>query len=183
MNYGYLSPQSILGNLSINVFNALTKNPLANATVVIPSINKSCTTNALGSCTLTNLEPGHYVVMLEAEGFENVTEYTDVTPGINNVTAWLIPSLVTPSIGFSFIGYSSSYISWLKGDVSGMSSIFSNGFAPIGIGVYGVGYVNGNYVGYEYKYDYVVATIVITKPLNFTTWNAGGFYQCRRTRP
>ena len=175
VTYGYLSPESILSNLRINVLNAITGKPITNASIVISSINATCTTNNLGVCYLLNLEPEHYTITISKEGFENKTEYVSVAPGMNNITVWLIPALTTPNEGFNFIGYSSSFISWLKSDVSGMSSIFSNGFAPIGIGVYGVNYVNGDYVGYEYKYDYVVATMIVTKPLNFTTWNAG-FY-------
>ncbi len=175
VTYGYLSPQSILSNLGINVLNAITRMPLVNASIVIPSINETCITNALGVCYLTDLEPGYYMVTVSKEGFKNVTNYINMAPGTNNITMWLIPTLTTPNAGFNFIGYSGSYVSWLMSDVSGMSSIFNNGFAPIGIGVYGVNYVNGDYVGYEYKYDYVVATVIVTKPLNFTTWNAG-FY-------
>jgi len=173
--YSYVSTQEILGSLIIKVMNALNNNPINNAFVYIRSLNESCVTTALGLCQLTNLEPGTYTMFVDKEGFENSTEIISITPGIKNVTVWLLPMLATPTIGYKVISYSSNYYDWLLSDVSGMSSIFTNGFAPMGIGVYGVGYVNNDYVGYEYKYDYVVATMIVTKPLNYTTWNAG-FY-------
>ncbi|WP_162008546.1 carboxypeptidase regulatory-like domain-containing protein [Vulcanisaeta thermophila] len=170
-----LSYSNILGNLLVVVHNALNNKPLSNALVSIPNLNETCTTNPQGTCEIKDLVPGRYELIITRSGFENLTESISIVPGTSSIETWLLPVTTMPNEGFEFLGYSPYFREWLNEDVAGMSSIFTSGFAPIGIGVYGVGYYNGDYVGYEYKYDYVVATMTILKPLNFTTWNAG-FY-------
>lgn len=171
-----------------------TGSPVSNATVSIPSINKSSVTNSTGQYTITSITPGNYSITASASGYASNTTTIVITSGSGTsknitiskttttttttsttTTLWCSSFTLSPTSGAPNYAVTASVSnSTCKVCTSGCSGSNCTGtLVRTGSGTFNAPASSGNYTYYACPGTLSRSITVVTTTTTTTIWLSG----------